>query len=244
MEETKAPERPAPEIEKQPLIKPALSFLSSHVGGLFMAALLCLALSGLMTGVGLYLCIPLTLLVYGIPVYGTMWSMGMSDMNKANFGHIVLDRWRGAKLAAIGLSPWILCSVLFLLSKFGLFYNFVVVYKIINAEVWPAINALHVFAGERVSMYLPDFSYGQAVAAALFPLFPVLLAEFAYFLGTKDISLAQKLIYKKQKTPPAPKTTYEQYRERQKRVTPVAQKPVEKPSLLHRILYKDEDKKS
>lgn len=235
----------APQLEKQKLLKPALSFLGAHAGGVLIANILCFGLAGMMSNMGLLLCIPLILLVYSMPVYGTLWGMGMSDSNKANFGHIVLDRWRGAKIALVGMIPWIVCSVLFLLSKFGLFWNFVVPYKIINGEVWPIINALHVFAGQKVSMYLPAFSYGQVIAAAVVPLIPILIAEFAYYLGTKDISISQRLIYKNKKKPAAEqKTTYQQYQERQKPgAAPQAEEEKPKASLLHKIMYKDDDRK-
>ena len=229
-----------PQLEKQPLIKPALSIMGAHFGGIIIALVLCFTLAYLMTGGWLILMIPLILLIYSMPIYGTMWQMGTSDSNKANFGHIKLDRWRGAKLAAIGMSPWLVMGILFLLSKFGLFWNFVIPYKLLNAEMWPIINAM------ESSMYLPDFTVGQAIIAALLPVIPIFIAELGYILGTKDFSITQHVVYsnKKKQVPAAPQSTYEQYQQRQSYKGAAAQPEIQKkPSLMQRILYKNDDKK-
>lgn len=235
------------EIEKQPLLKPALSILGSHAGGVLISNILCFGLSGMMSNWGLLLAIPLIFLVYSMPIYGTAWAMGLSDSNKANFGHIVLDKWRGAKLCLVAISPWLVSGLLFILSKFGLFYNFTIIFKLLNAEVWPAINAVHVFAGQEVSMYLPSLSFFQAFLAAILTVLPVIPAQLGYFLGTKDISISQKLIYKNTKkggknVQKPEKTTYDMYQERQKHSSADLTEPKEKTSLLHKILYKDDTK--
>lgn len=249
MEQEKETRMPPPReevpIEKQPLLKPALSLLGAHAGGILIALILCFALSGIMANWGLLIAIPVIFLVYCMPIYGTTWAMGMSDSNKAHFGHIVLDPWRGAKIALITMIPWFLSGLLFLLSKFGLFYNFTVIFKIINAELWPIFNAVQVFAGQPVSMYLPDFSYFQVILCFIFTLLPVAAAQVGYTLGVKDISLTQKIVYKSKKQPvkEEKKSSYEQYQERQHGGASPAESQKEKKSLMQRILYKNDDEK-
>ncbi len=242
MDQAKQPET-APNV-KQPLMKPAFQAMGAHVGGILLALIFCFGLARLMTGMGLLFCIPLVLLTYSVPLYNSLWGQGHSDGNKAHFGHIVLDPWRGAKIALLANLPWIVSGVLFFLSKCGLFWNFTVIFKIMNAEVWPIMNALHVFAGQEVSMYLPSFSWWQVVVCALLPLLPVAVAHLGYSMGVRDISLMEKLMYVNKKKPAAPsKSTYEQYQERQKHKTAPAEEAQKKASLLHKILYQDEEKK-
>ena len=229
---------------KQPLIKPALQVMAAQAGGILLALIFCFGLAVLMTGMGLLFCIPLVLLCYSVPLYNSMWGLGHSDGNKAHFGHIVLDPWRGVKISLIANIPWLCSGVLFFLSKCGLFWNFTVIYKIINAEVWPIMNAVQVFAGQDVSMYLPDFAWWQVVVCALLPLLPVAVAHLGYSMGTRDISIVEKVLYvnKKKKAEDPPKSTYEQYRARQKH-SAAPQEPEKKPSLLQKILYQNDDKK-
>ena len=141
-------------------------------------------------------------------------------------------------------NSWLCSGVLFFLSKCGLFWNFTVIYKIINAEVWPIMNAVQVFAGQDVSMYLPDFAWWQVVVCSLLPLLPVAVAHLGYSMGTRDISIVEKVLYvnKKKKAEEPPKSTYEQYRARQKH-SAAPQEPEQKPSLLQKILYQNDDKK-
>ena len=174
--------------------KTASAFLLSHIGGIIIAFIFCFGLSSLFQGNGIYVLIPVILFVYSYPVYGTMWNAGHRDLNAANFGHTVLHRWKGLVYGVAGMIPVIVISLAFILSKFGLLFNFIMPYKIINAEIWPIINLIN------TSIYLPDFSYGQVFLIALCSLIPVLIGEFGYVMGTYDISIKQKLVYRKEKS--------------------------------------------
>lgn len=182
--------------EKQParklFVKTASAFFLGHIGGVIISFIFCFGLSSLFQGNGIYILIPVVLFVYSYPAYGTMWNAGHRDMNAANFGHTVLHRWKGLVYGLAGMIPVILLSLAFILSKFGLLFNFVMPYKILNAEIWPIINLIN------TSIYLPDFSYGQVFLIALCSLIPVLIGEFGYVMGTYDISIKQKLVYRKE----------------------------------------------
>lgn len=183
------------------LKKAVLSLLWSHCGGIIVALIFCVGMSPLMFGNGLWISTPIVLLVYSLPVYRTMWEIGHADLNRANFGHITLNRWRGIQIGLLAMIPFFLTGVFFLLSKAGLFPNFVVLYKFLNAELWPVINLI------QISMYLPDYNWLQTIAVALLiHLIPVAVAEFAYQLGSRDFSIKQKLVYKGKKEGPKPRS--------------------------------------
>jgi hypothetical protein len=179
---------------KQPVWKPAFSLFLSHLGGLLVALVFCVGLTPWMTTNMVYVCIAVVLFLYSLPVYRTMWGLGHEDRNRANFGHIRLDRFRGLKLALIAYSPNLLMGILFFLSKFNIFpWAFVPLYKILNGELWPIINAI------QISWYMTDYSILQTIAVSLLPLLPVLIAAGGYLLGTHDFSIYHRLIYRDQK---------------------------------------------
>ncbi len=173
--------------------KTARAFFLGHIGGVIIAFIFCFGLSGLFEGNGIFALIPVVLFVYSYPIYGTMWNAGHRDLNAANFGHTQLHRWKGLVYGLAGMIPVILISLGFILSKFGLFFNFVMPYKIINSEIWPIINLIN------TSVYLPEFTYGQVFLIAACSLIPVLIGEFGYLMGTYDISIKQKMIYRNEK---------------------------------------------
>ena len=140
------------------LKKAVLSLLWSHCGGIIVALIFCIGMSPLLFGNGLWISTPIVLLVYSLPVYRTMWEIGHADLNRAHFGHITLNRWRGIQIGLLAMIPFFLTGVFFLLSKAGLFPNFVVLYKFLNAELWPVINLI------QISMYLPDYNWFQAIS--------------------------------------------------------------------------------
>ncbi|MEG0692979.1 MAG: hypothetical protein RR444_07840, partial [Oscillospiraceae bacterium] len=161
----------------------------------------CFGLAGLMSNTGgLLVAQILILLVYSFPTYSTMWEFGHKDLNRFNYGHIARDQFRGFKIGLIANIPFFLISLLFILSKFGLFYNIVIPFKLINAEIWPLINLIQPWA------YMDKFAMWQVLLVAILPVIPVLIAGGAYILGNHDYSPMQKLVYKNKKKPAKPKT--------------------------------------
>lgn len=174
--------------------KTVSAFFLSHVGGLLIANIFCFGLSSLFSGYGYLAVIPAILLLYSYPVYSTMWNAGHRDVNAAQFGHMSLNRFRGVWYSLAGSLPIIVISVGFVLSKFGLLFNFVIPYKLLNAEIWPIINVLN------DTVFLPDFAVWQIFLIAFLSVAaPVLIGEIGYVAGSYDFSIKQKLIYKNKK---------------------------------------------
>ena len=186
-----APQESKP-LEKQPVLKPAVSLLWNHVGGLLACIVVCIGagFAGLLQGTGLWFSLIALLFLYSLPIYNNMWTLGHSDKNLADFGHIKLNPLRGVTIGLLANAPNLLLGLLFFLSKFGIGWNITVLYKFLNPEVWPLINLIQ----PEISML--DFTVWQALLVALLPLIPVVIAEISYYLGTKDLSVGHKLVYK------------------------------------------------
>ncbi len=190
-----------PKVKEITMVNQALGLLGAHAGGVVLSLIFCLGLSGLMTSVGgLITAQILILLVYSFPTYSAMWDYGHRDLNRFNYGHIKRDQFRGFKVSLISNIPVFILSLLFILSKFGLFYNITILYKLINAEIWPLINLIQPWA------YMDKFAIWQVFLVALLPIIPIFIAGGAYILGNHDYSPMQKLVYKNKKKPVKPKT--------------------------------------
>lgn len=185
-----APKEPV--LEKQPILKPAVSLLWNHVGGLLACVVVCIGagFAGLLQGNGLWFSLIALLFLYSLPIYNNMWTLGHNDKNLADFGHIKLKPSRGILIGLLANSPNLLLGLLFFLSKFGIGWNITVLYKFLNPEIWPLINLIQ----PEISML--DFTVWQALLVALLPLIPVVIAEISYYLGTRDFSIGHKLVYK------------------------------------------------
>lgn len=185
-------------VKELTLLKQASGLFGAHVGGIILSLIFCLGLAGLMGSVwGLILSQVLILLVYSFPSYSTMWDYGHKDLNRANYGHIEKDLYRGFKVGLIAHIPFFVLSLLLVLGKFGLFFNIVIPFKLINAEIWPLINLI------QPKAYLDNFAIWQLLLVAILPLIPVLIAGGAYILGIHDYSPMQNLVYKNKKKKPA-----------------------------------------
>ena len=189
------------------------SLIFAHLGGILISLVLCFTLVPLMTGTGLFLAVPLILGIYIGTIYGSLWGMGHDDANLAHFGHITLDPLRGIKVYALAMIPFYVFGLFFLvcyLLNVPWFTGLAIVYKVVNANVWPLMNTF------QVSSVREDILLWQALVMALLPVVTLPFSYVAYLLGTKDFSVMQKLIYKikgknKKKPPRGPKPPKSQY---------------------------------
>lgn len=235
----------------KPLLQAALSVFWPHVGGLLVVLILSFALPSFLIGGGLWLTIPLFLIAYSLAMYASAWRVGHEDMNSANFGHSVLDRKRGFWIGLVANSLNILSGI-FLLLNYILYslqmvdFSFIIPFKMLNAEIWPIMNAI------ESSAFLSALSLWQVVIFALLPLIPVAICGVSYILGTRDFSILQKVVYKNKKAKANAADTGMNYRAKKAGATdshvwePVSTPETEKekkPSLLHKILYENEETK-
>lgn len=184
-------------MQKYDYLKSGVKLFGSHLGGLIVANIFCVILSTIMADKwGNIVSIPLLLVVYSLPVYGSIWTKGNKDRNSENYDRLNKNPYRGFIIGLIENSPFILTGLFFFLSKLGIGYNFVFLYKILNAEILPIMN---LFAYGPDSIYLTSYTVSDAFFIALLPLIPVLLDGAYYLLGYFDISPWQRVVYKGKK---------------------------------------------
>lgn len=176
------------------LLKPAFALFGCHVGGVVLSFIIVACTSSITSNpianivVGI-----IVLLVYSIPTYSNMWLLGNTDLNKQNFNHIKKDIFKGFKIGAISSIPAFVMAILMILSKFGLFDNFIFIFKVLNSELVPWINMIN------MSPYLTEYSVLEIVLIASLTLIPSIIAGLFYMLGNKDISPINNMIYSKNK---------------------------------------------
>lgn len=193
----------------------ALRVLRCHVSGIIFANMLCIILAGFMMGWGLYLAIPVILIIYSLAIYASMWAYGREDLAAAQSHYITLNRLHGLTVCLAGYLPFLIMGALLVLFKMDAFAGvdfiqkyYVVAFKFLNAEIWPIMNAI------ETSAFLPDISLVQAACMALLTLIPVVIGTVGYLLGTYDFSVTQKLIYKnKEKKTDSPEDRLKKQRE-------------------------------
>jgi hypothetical protein len=133
------------------------------------------------------------LLIYGIFPYNMMWNRGSRDNNFVNLGRISQDKLFGLKVGLLATAPSALIYILLIFGKIGLMPSDVLRWhRLLNTPFIPFIDA--VSAGAKTAVDLPIFSLLALIATLLFV---PLICWLGYFLGYKQISVRERLIYKK-----------------------------------------------
>lgn len=126
-------------------------------------------------------------------VYPSVWSYGNKDNNRVHFGRINEDKLKGFKVGIASMIPFFLLFIMLVVFALGVYKNFaLILYKFLNCYAFGFL----------------DFIFGKAVCAGELKLWQFALifvtlmivpivSHIAYLLGYKDISLIEKIIYKK-----------------------------------------------
>lgn len=133
--------------------------------------------------------------IIGAILYGRIWSIGTADNNKVKFSRMEEDKLRGLKIGSIATIPSVIVYLLLILARLGVAPNILFsVYKLCNVHIFGYLNVL--FGSKTLVADLPVYK----IAIAALPLvFVPLLCAVAYILGYKDISLSEKIIYKRKR---------------------------------------------
>ena len=133
------------------------------------------------------------LLIYGIFPYNMLWNRGSRDNNFVNLGRISQDKLFGLKVGLLATAPSALIYILLIFGKIGLMPSDVLRWhRLLNTPFIPFIDAVE--AGAKTAVDLPFFSLLALIATLLFV---PLICWLGYFLGYKQISVRERLIYKK-----------------------------------------------
>ena len=129
-------------------------------------------------------------------IYGEIWHLGTTDNNKVHFGHIKEDKLKGLKIGLLSIIPAYLFNIVLIVFASGAYPKFaLLIYKFMNCSLFGFVQAA---IGNAVYAYeLTPLNFVLLFAVHL--VIPLLCAV-AYILGYKEISLREKMIYKKKET--------------------------------------------
>lgn len=127
-------------------------------------------------------------------VYGVVWHTGTTDNNKVHFGRITYDKYRGLKIGALAMLPFLLIFAVLALLKL-LYPNFpLIIYKLLNSSVFSIIDVIFGSASKLSQLSVVR----MLLSLSAFAVVPI-ISHIAYTLGFKQFSISEKLIYKKKK---------------------------------------------
>ncbi len=124
-------------------------------------------------------------------IYPKFWQMGTKDSNLVHFKHKKEDELKGLKCGLLAIIPSL---ILLIVITFIIPDTQTALYKFLNCSVFTFVDLIigssETFRDISILQFL-----GLALLKALIPI----TSYTAYLLGYKNISLGEKLIYKKDK---------------------------------------------
>lgn len=136
-----------------------------------------------------------TLLIFASFPYNMLWNVGSKERNYVNFERLDKDILFGLKVGAVATIPSAVLYVLLILGKFGVLSDAIIRWhRIINTPFIPYIDAVE--GGVKAAT---ELSFGSLLAVAVPLFFVPLVCMVGYVLGYRQISVRERLIYKKAK---------------------------------------------
>ncbi len=155
------------------------------------------------------------LFITGFTLYAQSWSMGDKDANYIQFGRMEYDKWKPLKMGLLALAPGLVSDIALIVSKVSGIFDFLWIYRLMNAPVWPLINLIHPYsvfpqAATEETVVMQGTQYEEIIAAAdatpgcgwgkmllimILPLLYIVFIWIGYELGHHRISLGNKLVY-------------------------------------------------
>jgi len=128
-------------------------------------------------------------------IYSPLWEIGIKDNNLVKFGHKSEDKLRGLRCGLLASIPYGIFVIAIFVLRYCTSVKFPTVFiKFVNA---PFYTLTELVIGK--SMTLDEVSFikllGLLIIGGLVPL----ISYISYLIGYKDISLSEKLLYKKKK---------------------------------------------
>ncbi len=134
-----------------------------------------------------------TLLIFGLFPYNILWNMGSHDENYVLLGRMKKDIYFGLKVGTVASVPSAVLYLLLILGKFGVIPAVILKWhRLINAPFIPYIDAV-----EMGAKTAPELSVVSLLAVGATLLFVPFVCWLGYYLGYRQISIREKLVYKK-----------------------------------------------
>ncbi len=134
-----------------------------------------------------------TYLIFGLFPYSMLWNMGSHDENYVQLGRLQKDEYFGLKVGLLASIPSVILYLLLVLGKFGAFPSVILKWhRLINTPFIPYIDAVEMGAATAT-----ELSFGSLLAVGATLLFVPFLCWLGYYLGYRQISIRERMIYKK-----------------------------------------------
>ena len=134
-----------------------------------------------------------TLLIFGLFPYNILWNMGSHDNNYVQLGRMDKDVHFGLKAGAVASIPSAILYVLLVLGKLGVVPGVILKWhRLLNPPFIPYIDAVEMGADSAT-----ELSGASLLAVGLILLFVPAVCWIAYYLGYLQISIRDKIVYKK-----------------------------------------------
>ena len=126
--------------------------------------------------------------------YSPLWNLGIKDNNAVKFGRKAEDKLRGLKIGFMTGTPYFVFCIVMLVLKFIPSVNVPTgLIGFVNAPFYSLIMLL--FTQKTLAASSVFSILGLLLIGFIMPIF----SHIAYSIGYKDISLSDKLLYKKKK---------------------------------------------
>lgn len=126
-------------------------------------------------------------------IHATVWEMGIKDNNMVRIGHKKEDKLKGVKIGLISIIPFVIFWIVLVILKNGAWKGMPL--SIINLTSSQFYSFIQFIIGN--SKNLGDLSVLKLLGILGLQLIIPLISGISYYLGYKDISIGEKLMYKK-----------------------------------------------
>lgn len=126
-------------------------------------------------------------------IHSTVWQMGIKDKNLVHTGHKKEDVLKGFKCGILSVIPYTIFWVVLVILKNGALKELQM--SVINLTSSQFYSFVQLIVGK--AKYLGDLSILQFIAILSLQLIIPVISGISYYLGYKDISIGEKIIYKK-----------------------------------------------
>lgn len=154
-----------------------------------------------------------SILIFGAFFYSILWTEGERDRNIVDVGRMKQDLWRGAKIGALVMVPYMLTSILLVLAKVGVFGYGDFIYRVLNSHLIVMVNAVIPFrdtdfistTGMNLIAQLvggvrdSQIQWWQIVVVTLYHLLIPIICGVSYVFGYHRIDITHGLVYRGKK---------------------------------------------
>ncbi len=125
-------------------------------------------------------------------VYPTLWQRGTVDSNLSHFGHKKRDILLGFKCGLLAIAIPVVFTLIAYFTKINLT---TALYAFLNSQYYVVFSAIF---GDATRLY--DLNLWQIIITLCIYLIVPIISGVSYILGIKNISILEKIMYRKRKT--------------------------------------------